>query len=193
MGNTYANLAILGATPEEVRDALASQSAHALITPDLAGTVVAYDEQSDRGDFEWLVHLAASVSARTHAVTMASMNHDDDVLVLEVVQDGRAVVRYANPAASLYGVPVPLGSWFPFAVAWRMSQAFGRTVHAPYAWLVLQRPYLFQVGRHRALAGVLGLPVPGPPGIPLRRAWRARRRGPSGAPARELVPTQSNA
>lgn len=158
MGHHYANVVVCGASPAAVRDVLERNDMRALVTPELQGCVVVYEQRSDDGDSGHLVEVAKVLSSERHATTLGALNHDDDVVVLHLFHDGREEAYYINARAALLGGPIALESFLPIRAAWTLCRRFRRRVHFPYVWLVLQRPYLLQVFKHMALARGLGLP-----------------------------------
>ncbi len=172
MGHHYTNVTVWGASPSAVRDVLTRNGVHALVTPELLGCVVVYDQRSDDGESGYVATVAQTISTELRVTTLGAQNLDDDVLLLHLFHDGHEEAQFVNLRAVFFGAPVSLDSVLPIRTAWALCRRFRRFIHLPYVWLILQRPYLFQVSKHIALARALGLPAEA-----IRLGFRYVRRG----------------
>jgi len=168
MGNFYTNYTV--ATSDVASVAAALQGRNALCTPALEGYVVVYDEASEHQDVDEIRVLTATLSAAVGAPVLGALNHDDDVLLL-FLADGGAVVDDYNSSPGYFedeDARPPEGG-----DAARLCALFGAESVAEVE-SILRRwddfsdepdvdppddVYIFEVERHSALVGALGLPV----------------------------------
>ena len=96
MGNWYTNVAVKGAEQAQVVATLEELGRRAYVTPETAGWIVVYDQQTDEFDLGILESLALTLSTRLSCTTLASCNADDDVLWLALYEKGSLLTRYAS-------------------------------------------------------------------------------------------------
>lgn len=92
MGNFYVNYTLRGVSQQAVADALAGRAC--VVTPPANGTVVAFDEQSDRQDSRVIASLAAGLSGKLLCPVLAVLNHDDDILWYQLYTNGELQDEY---------------------------------------------------------------------------------------------------
>ena len=78
MGGFYTNYTLRGPSQQAVSAALAGRKA--VVTPEHAGCVVAFDEASDDQDEERIAELASRLSSELRCPVLAVLDHDDDIL-----------------------------------------------------------------------------------------------------------------
>lgn len=99
MGNFYANITLRGTTPAAVISALTAKRRKAYVTPERDGVICVYDEAIDTQDLQELSDLTARLSADLDCIALGALNHDDDVLYLELWDSGEQKDEYnSNPA-----------------------------------------------------------------------------------------------
>jgi hypothetical protein len=141
---------------------------------DLGGTCVVYDRECDEQDTEILGALAAHLSAHLDARSFAVLNHDDDILWLQLYDHSELIAEYANRGGPRTNVRA-------------LCRAFGKPRQVLPVWLLLRRPFVFQSNRHRLLARRLGLPQAS---IGLGFTYIRRGDSPSGVGADKLLPVR---
>ena len=92
MGNFYTNYTFKGASVKDV--AAAFEGRKAVITPEVNGYVVAFDEESDSQDMDVINELASKASKELGCPVLAVMNHDDDILWFRVYEGGELRDEY---------------------------------------------------------------------------------------------------
>src|SRR5579863_1144788 len=96
MGNWYTNVSLKGASQSEVVSLLEELGRRAYVTPESAGWLVVYDQQTDEFDLDTLESLTLTLSTRLSCTALASFNADDDVLWLALYENGNRTTRYAS-------------------------------------------------------------------------------------------------
>jgi hypothetical protein len=109
------------------------------------GHCVVFDRQCESQDTEILAALGEHLATRLNGLAFAVLNHDDDVLWFQVYQRSELVAEYANRGGPSTNVRA-------------LCRLFDRPKDIIPVWLLLRRPFLFQISRHRRLARRLGLP-----------------------------------
>lgn len=169
MGNFYTNLCTYGASQQTVRAAMAGRDA--MISPQINGVVVVFDEQCESQDPDDLAGLAAHLSTVCKCPVLATMIHDDSVLAYVLYDNGRLADTY-NSCPGYFGSgdeegnddggddESPSGG---NAVA--LAAAFLPGANTPEAVAAIEAilragsdEYVFEVERHQALAEALKLP-----------------------------------
>lgn len=92
MGNFYVNYTLRGPSQEAVAKSLAGRSA--IVTPEQAGCVVVFDEESDTQNSEVISELGANLSSELNCPVLAVMNHDDDILWYQLYLNGELADEY---------------------------------------------------------------------------------------------------
>lgn len=144
MGNFYTNITVLDANTESIADRLRVLGRTAFVA-DAHDSSVVYDRECEAQDTEILAALAEDLSSTLDARALAVLNHDDDVLWLQLYVRGELLAEYANQGG-------------PRVRARDMCRALGRPDRTLAVWFLLHRPFVFQVTRHARLARSLGLP-----------------------------------
>ena len=158
MGNSYTNLTLRGPDPSAVAEALKGRSA--FITPKQNNCVVVLDEESDAQDLDALSRLAQDLSSKLSCPTLAVMNHDDDVLLYALYDNGVLVDEYnSSPDYFEDGPSRPPESGDAETLCIHFKAENRDAVEQ-----ILRRPqgtedgYIFAVERHQDLIAALGLP-----------------------------------
>jgi hypothetical protein len=171
MGNWYTNVAVKGAPQSEVVAALEELGRCAYVTPESAGWIVVYDQQTDEFDLGILESLALTLSTRLSCTALASCNADDDVLWLALYENGNLSTRYASSRKAFED-----GDEFPdlketaevlarvFEKTEAKSQVL-RTLRKSHGglgllslYLKIRLAYVVEVQRHLDLSNLLGMP-----------------------------------
>jgi hypothetical protein len=143
-GKFYTNIAVLGAHASEAADVLRDLGRDAFVL-DAGDSCVVFDRECDEQDTSILAALAEHLATQLKTRTFAVLNHDDDVLWFQLYERDNLVAEYANAG----GPRTKVGD---------LCRTLGRGDENLWVWLVLHRPFLFQVSRHKQLARRLQLP-----------------------------------
>ena len=144
MGNFYTNVTLLGA-PAGAAVAELEALGRETYVADLDGACVGYDRECEKQDTEVLAALAERLATRLDARAFAVLDHDDDLLWFQLYDRAALVAEYANRGGPRTDVRA-------------LCRVLGRPGAAVAVWLLLRRPFLFQIWPHRKLARRLGLP-----------------------------------
>lgn len=144
MGNFYTNVTVVGRGAAAAAARMRELGRRAVVA-DAGDSCVVFDSESERQDTNVLSALAEDLSVSLGAVTLAVLNHDDDLLWFQAYRDGELVAEYANRGG-------------PVTRVRDLCTALGRPHRALQVWFVLRRPFVFQVSRHAHLVRALGLP-----------------------------------
>jgi hypothetical protein len=144
VGNFYTNVTVM-AGAERVVPVLQQTGRDAWVAP-AASCCVVFDRETDDQDTEILAALAEAISHDLGTRALAVLNHDDDILWLQLYERGELLTEGATEPGT------------PTASAAVLARTFGRPARAPAVWLALRLPMVFEVTRHAWLARLLGLP-----------------------------------
>lgn len=92
MGNFYVNYTLRGPHQQAVAAALAGRSS--IVSPELDGCVVVFDEESEEQNQEVIAELASRLSGRLKCPLLAVLNHDDDILKYQLFLNGDLLDEY---------------------------------------------------------------------------------------------------
>lgn len=150
MGNFYSNIVITRVAAGRVVEWMQSRGTAAFVETSDLGCVI-FDEAAD-SDYSH-DDLAREISGTLHSRAMVVTNHDDDILSLEVYDDGTLVDSY-NSAPDYFDPEVeaaaaPTGGD-------RLADLYG--VEAAGVAAAIKGDFVFAVERHAALFDELGLP-----------------------------------
>ncbi len=160
MGSFYTNVALRGVDQSEVAEYLAGRNRQVLVSPTIEGVTVVYDALTESQDPRLLTNLARELSAQLDCPALAALNHDEDVLWLQLHVDGRLVDQY-NSSPSYFedgSLGEPEGG-----DADALCEAFGASDREDEVEQILRKPdgadgYSFASERHTDLAGALDIP-----------------------------------
>jgi hypothetical protein len=94
-----------------------------------------------------------ATSTRT-CTALAALNHDDDVLWLELYERGNLTASHQSGSPAYCRIGDSHGG------ASRLCRAFGNWLATPLVAILLRVPFVpFEIHRHAALAWFLGLPT----------------------------------
>jgi hypothetical protein len=159
MGSFYTNLTVRGPAPEAVAAELKGRSA--LVSPPMNGSVVVFDEESEKQNPKVLSKLASRLSSRFSCPVLAVLNHDDDVLWFQLHHAGKLLDEYDSYPGFSDGDnsnTQPRGG-----NARALCDAFGSSNYAEVERVLRKTSldddgYTFAVERHDELARALNLP-----------------------------------
>ncbi|PSJ46526.1 hypothetical protein C7H85_07810 [Zobellella endophytica] len=144
-------------------DAVAAvlEGRNAFVTSAHKGSVVVFDEEAEGQQPEVVLALGCLLSAELKAPVLVAQNHDDDILLCALCQQGWVVDQY-NSAPELFEPDPdaePIGP--QGGNAGRLAEAFA-SPHADEIERILRRPsgdagYLFAYERHFELVKALGI------------------------------------
>jgi hypothetical protein len=143
MGNFYTNIAVF-APAEEVAVSVRALDREAYVAPFDRGAVV-FDEACEAQDTETLAALAEHLSVRHAAPALAVLNHDDDLLWLQLYMRDDLLAEYCNSGGPRTDVTA-------------LCRTLNPDVSRLAVWATLMRPFVTQVQRHYKLATLLRLP-----------------------------------
>ncbi|HVU27778.1 MAG TPA: hypothetical protein VHG71_08605 [Verrucomicrobiae bacterium] len=144
MGNFYTNFTIVGGDSSKVLQVAKTLRRKAFVISDKNGDVLLFDADCDKQDITEIERLGKELANQLHLPILASLNHDDDDLLLWLFHSGH-ITRYESCLQ-------------PFAFGWALSRIRGGVLSYPFIITVLAWPvFIFQVLRHLLLAKVSGL------------------------------------
>lgn len=160
MGSFYTNVTLRGPDQEAVAEYLAGRNRQVLVSPTVDGVTVVYDALTESQDTRMLTNLARELSAQFDCVALAALNHDDDVLWLQLSVDGRLVDEYTSAPGYFSGDAATKPEGGDAEVLCEAFQAEDARAHAER---VLRREqdmagYFTASDRHTELAEALGIP-----------------------------------
>ena len=146
MGNFYTNIALRTTKRQELIEYMREQGRAGFVSPISCGFTTVYDRLCDEQDVRDLETLATELSSRFSCSAFAVLNHDDDFLWIGVARDGNWVTTYRSDE-------VVSGN------AWKLARGMGVLGLLPLIWVMMRWPFvLFEMWRHRAITGALGIP-----------------------------------
>jgi hypothetical protein len=138
---------------------LASRNRQVLVSPTVDGITVVYDALTESQEPRLLTNLGRELSAQFDCVSLAALNHDDEMLWLQLHDDGNLIDQYNSAPGWFDEEPssVPEGG-----DAAALCAAFDRMDATSQVKRVLRRErdpqgYVFASKRHSELAEALGL------------------------------------
>lgn len=144
MGNFYTNFEIVGGSSSEVLQVAKELGLRAFVISDKNGDVLLFDADCDEQDVAEIERLGGQLADKLHLPVLASLNHDDDHLLLWLFHSGR-VSRYESCLQA-------------FGFGWELSKFRGGFFSYPFIAAVLAWPiFIFAVFRHLLLVKVTGL------------------------------------
>ncbi|MGH7677397.1 MAG: hypothetical protein ACRENU_02950 [Gemmatimonadaceae bacterium] len=163
MGSFYTNITLRTDRHDDVIAALDELHRDAFVSQAQGGCVVVYDKESEDQDIEVLRKLAGSLSSKLRCAALAVLNHDDDLLMYSLHDNGRLVDEYSSSPGYFESGPAeaPEGG-----DASTLCRVFG-VANTSGVEEVLHMAngggsgegFIFQSERHQALVEALGIPV----------------------------------
>jgi hypothetical protein len=161
MGAFYTNVLVQGPTRDEIVAHFRKTGREAYVSPTVGRSTVVYDAMPESQDEAVLTQLASNLSRLFDSTALASLVHDDDVLMHWLFRDGQRVDAYDSWPGYDEGRPRrrPRGG-----DARALCQLFGADQAIEEVDRILRaqgktNPYPFESHRHRALLQALGLPL----------------------------------
>ncbi len=96
VGSFYTNVTLRGPGQESVAEYLAGRNRQVLVSPTVRGVTLIYDALTESQEPRLLTNLARELSGYFECPALAALNHDDDVLWLQLSVDGRLVDGYTS-------------------------------------------------------------------------------------------------
>ncbi len=155
MGNFYSSLVVRGAGRDEVVEMMGDRRA---FVARMGGCVVVFDEASERQDPRVLAALGSALSRGRGRSVLGVLNHDDDILVVQLHRDGDLVVDYDSAPGFLDGQERRPSS----GGAGALCESFGAAGAVDRVAAILasdEDVFPFAIDRHRRLYEALGLPA----------------------------------
>lgn len=144
MGNFYTNFEIVGGDATEVLRIVKELGRSAFVISDKSGDTLLFDADCDEQRVEEIERLGGQLAEQLQTPVVASLNHDDDHLLLWLFYPGR-VTRYESCLHA-------------FEFGWALSRVRGGFLSYPFIVVVLGWPiFVFEVFRHLLLAKITGL------------------------------------
>jgi hypothetical protein len=163
MGSFYTNITLRTTDTDRVEAGLRQARRSALIAPPDKGCTVVFDAASEDQDIEVLRALAIHLSRACKCPALAVLNHDDDVLVYLLYENGELLDEY-NSAPSYFDDEADPGAPPTGGDAQRLSATFGVPGRASELERILRATtaaddgFVFAMDRHRELTDALGTP-----------------------------------
>ena len=158
MGSFYTNITLKGQTQQQAVEAMAGRVA--FVSPTVRDATVIFDQECEEQLTAALAALAAQLSTTLSCPALAVMNHDDDVLWLQLFEGGSSPGgEYVSAPGYFTGTSSPPAGSDPGALA----TAFGVPQAADEVERILQQGtgesgYVFALEQHSDLLKALGLP-----------------------------------
>jgi hypothetical protein len=144
MGNFYTNFEVLGGNSTDLVRVAKELGRRAFVVSAKNGNALLFDADCDEQDVVEIERLGKQLSERLRLAVVASMNHDDDHLLLWIFRSGK-VTRYESCLQA-------------FGFGWALSRICGGMMSYPFIVAVLGWPvFIFQVFRHMLLVKTTGL------------------------------------
>ncbi len=155
MGSFYTSHTLRGPTQAEVLDFLKGRTA--LVSRSENGCVTVLDEACESQDGELLADLAAMLSANFQCPVLALLNHDDDILYLELYESGEKTDEYNSSPGYFDEAAEDIGP--SGGDANRLAQVFQVADVNKVEDALRNDTYVLAIKRHHDLALALGLPT----------------------------------
>jgi hypothetical protein len=161
MGSFYTNVTLRTADRARVRMHLAELGMTAYVSRPEEHALVVFERSAEEQDTGVPGDLAAALSGRLGCAALAVTNHDDDLLLCALYEDGRAVDEY-NSSPDYFAETEGGGERGGDAAA--MARAFGVAERAPQIGAILSvgadedAGIVSETDRHQRLVETLGLP-----------------------------------
>ncbi len=107
MGNFYTNITLQGPDRDPVLAYLDEQAIVAYVAAPKPGTVIVYDQVSESQDVTVLTERTAQLSRRFTCPAFAVLNHDDDVLLYWLFENGTQTDSYDSTPGMFTGDDSP--------------------------------------------------------------------------------------
>jgi hypothetical protein len=161
VGSFYTNVTLRGVGQERVAEYLAGRNRQVLVSPTADGVTVVYDALTESQETRLLTNLARELSAQFDCPALAALNHDDDVLWLQLHIDGRLVDEYTSAPGYFSGEATDAPDGGDAAA---LCEAFEAEAAAERVERILRREqdiagYFGASERHAELAEALGMPT----------------------------------
>jgi hypothetical protein len=165
MGLFYTNLAVFGPSRDALKAALKAMKRNAYLSPTIDGHTVVFDKAMEGQNARIIEKLGTTLTDELKCTALASLLHDDDVLLLWLFRNGEiydhydSIPGYFDPDAEP-GDPVG-------GDAEVLCLAYGRLDRKKRLKKLLRANYLKgelpkgwgEQERHRAVAAELGIPA----------------------------------
>lgn len=158
MGNFYTNITVKGPSQKELADFIQAQGRTAHVSNTVRSYTVVFDQKCEEQDTRVLAKLSSKLSSKLRCPALAVMNHDDDILLYQLYDNGKLVDDY-NSCPDYFSTRAksprpPQGGDLK-----KLADTFGVEYPGDEATLILRRnDYAFAVDRHEELARALGMP-----------------------------------
>jgi hypothetical protein len=158
MGNFYTNITVKGPSQQDLADFIQTQGRTAYVSNTIRGYTVIFDEKREEQDTRVLAELAAQLSSKLRCAALSVLNHDDDVLMYQLYENGKLLDNY-DSCPDYFNTRAksprpPQGGDLK-----KLADTFGVEYPVDEATSILRRDdYAFAVDRHEELARTLGMP-----------------------------------
>jgi hypothetical protein len=156
MGNFYTNTTIQHGDAAAVAATLRQMGRDAYVMPE-SGMTVAFDRECDAQDPAAIATVSETLSRTLNAVALTVLNHDDDILLYLLYEDGRKLDEYESRPGYFEGAIRPPSG----GDAKLLCERFGHPDRQSDVDRVLRSPseYVFALQQHQELVEILGLPT----------------------------------
>ena len=158
MGSFYTNITVKGAFQQELADFIQAQGRIAYVSNTVRGYTVVFDEKCEEQDTRVLAKLASKLSKKLRCRALAVLNHDDDILLYQLYENGKLADEY-DSCPDYFDMETTSPRPPQGGDLRKLAETFGVEYPGDEAAAILRRDdYAFAVERHEELARVLGLP-----------------------------------
>lgn len=154
MGSTYANAVVVGATRDDVVEALGATAA--FVAPADGGAVAVFSREDEEA--LGMAATARQLSSALGQPVLDTMVFDSDVCVLRVVVGGEPVAQFVAPPGAMEAYDEEPGEVDPAGFAARAVQVLGRGDPSALA-AALAADRVFAEEAHAEALAALGLPA----------------------------------
>lgn len=154
MGHFYTNFIVKDSDLESVKDLLQDLSRECFVYQATNNLILIYDSACESQDSSQIQELGEKISNSLHTTVIASLNHDDDQLILKTFVDGELADIY-NSSPGLWGNDTEVMGGDPKLLA----ETLGIDDVASFDRILRQEGFAFAFQRHMAIVDLGGLPT----------------------------------
>ena len=109
MGNFYVNVTTKGPSQSDVTIYLKDRGYTAYVTPTLNNVTTIYEAICDTQLFEYISNLLKDISLSLNCISIGMVDHDDDLLVYEIYENGKLHHEYDSSPSYFKGADMENG------------------------------------------------------------------------------------
>jgi hypothetical protein len=159
MGHFYVSTTVAGPSHAAIVHVLRQLYRQAYLAPTIRTYTVVYDAECDDQDTRVIHQFSALLSQTLACSALTVLNHDDDLLVYMLYENGQLRDTYdSNPEWFRDHTSLPVGGNAALLCQTFQSPNVADVEHILRAPTVNEERYLFAIERHARLADLLALP-----------------------------------